>query len=56
MDSLSASVSSHLQDAFRPKTKRAYYMMFGVFIVFCIIMKVSEINVSIKVMLAFLEC
>ena len=56
MESLSRRASLHIQDAFRPKTKRAYMQMFKVFVVFCVIMEVALIDVSVKVIVSFLEC
>ena len=45
-----------IQDAFRPKTKRAYMRMFQVFVAFCVIMEVALLDVSVKVIVSFLEC
>ena len=56
MESLSTQASARVADAFRPKTRRAYTMMFRVFIAFCVIMRMSLNDVSIKVLLSFLEC
>ena len=56
MDVLSARATSSLHDAFRPKTQKAYSLMFRAFVAFCIIMKVSLVKVSVKVLLSFLEC
>ena len=55
MDVLSAKATSRLHDAFRPKTKKAYSMMFRAFMAFCIIMNVQLVKISVKV-LSFLEC
>ena len=51
METLSTQASSRVADAFRPKTRRAYTMMFKVFIAFCIIMKIPLSNVSVKVLI-----
>ena len=56
MESLSRRASVRIQDAFRPKTKRAYIRMFRVFVAFCVFMKVALSDVSIKVIVSFLEC
>ena len=56
MDVLSAKATSRLHDAFRPKTKKAYSMMFRAFMAFCIIMNVQLVKISVKVLLSFLEC
>ena len=56
METLSTQASSHVAAAFRPKTRRAYTMMFKVFIAFCIMMKISLSNISVKVLLSFFEC
>ena len=54
MEALSARATFRLHEAFRPKTKKAYAVMFRAFVAFCIIMKVSLVNISVKV--SFLEC
>ena len=56
METLSARATSRLYEAFRPQTKKAYAVMFRAFVAFCIIMKVSLVNISVKVLLSFLEC
>ena len=56
METLSTQTSSCLADAFRPKIRRAYTMMFRVFIAFCVIMEVSLSNFSAKVLLSLFEC
>ena len=56
MESLSTKASMCIEDAFRPKTKRAYMRMFRVFVVFCIIMKVALSDISVKVIVSLLEC
>ena len=56
METLSTQASSRVADVFRPKTRRAYTMMFRVFIAFCVVMKVSLASLSVKVVLSFLEC
>ena len=56
MERLSARASMHIEDAFRPKTRRAYMQMFRVFVAFCIIIKVALPDVSVKVIMSFLEC
>ena len=56
METLSTQASSCVADAFRPKTRRAYTMMFRVFIAFCVVVKVSLTSVSVKLLLSFLEC
>ena len=56
MEKLSTQASSRVATAFRPKTRRAYTMMFKVFIAFCIVMKICLSDVSVKVLIAFFEC
>ena len=56
MEVLSAKATSRLHDALRPKTKKAYSMMFRAFVAFCLIMNVQIVKVSVKVLLSFLEC
>ena len=56
MDPLAGKAMSRLHLAFRPKTSKAYSSMFRVFIAFCIYMKVALHHLSVKVILAFLEC
>ena len=54
--SLTARANERMHQAFRPKTCQAYCSMFRIFLAFCIVNKVSMMNVSVKVLLAFLEC
>ena len=56
MEPLAGKAMSCLYLAFRPKTSKAYSAMFRVFVAFCIYMKVSLQYLSVKVLLAFLEC
>ena len=56
VDPLAGKAMSHIHLAFRPKTSKAYTAMFRVFLAFCIYMKVSLQQLSVKVILAFLEC
>ena len=56
METLTSRVSQRLHQAFRPKTKKAYSAMVRVFMAFYIVMKVAIQNVSVKVLLSFLEC
>ena len=56
MEMLTSLASQRLHEAFRPKTKKAYSAMFRVFMAFCIVMEVAIENVSVKVLLSFLEC
>ena len=56
MARLSTQASSRIATAFRPKTRKAYTMMFKVFLAFCLLMKVSLSNLSVKVLIAFFEC
>ena len=56
MERLSTQASSRVATAFRPKTRKAYTMLFKVFIAFCLLMKVSLSNLSVKVLIAFFEC
>ena len=53
--SLTARATHRMHQAFRPKTRQAYCSMFRIFLAFCIVNKVSMVNISVKV-LAFLEC
>ena len=56
MDPLAGKAMSRLHLAFRPKTSKVYTAMFRVFLAFCIYMKVTLQHLSVKVILAFLEC
>ena len=56
MTSLSASASSRIHQAFRPKTRSAYSSMFKIFVAFCIFCQCQLSNVDTKVILSFLEC
>ena len=56
VDPLAGKAMSRLHLTIRPKTSKAYSSMFRVFIAFCIYMKVALHYLSVKVILAFLEC
>ena len=56
VDQLAGKAMLRLHLAFRSKTSKAYSAMFEVFLAFCIYMKVSIWYVSVKVVLAFIEC
>ena len=56
IQSLTSQAFSRLQQAFRPKTKAACSAMFHLVIAFCVIMDLSIKNVSLQMLLSFLEC
>ena len=47
--------NSRIKDAFRPKTKRCYQLLFRNFIGFCVCAKISVNSISLSVLMAFLE-
>ena len=56
LTSLSAKASDRLHLAFRPKTYKAYHVMFRTFVAFCIVTKCAFVNINVIVVLSFLEC
>ena len=50
-----AGASTRLRDAFRPKTKRCYHLLFRNFVGFCVCAGISLENVSLCVVMAYLE-
>ena len=55
IQSLTSWASSHLQQAFRPKTKASYASMFRLFIAFGVVMELSIRNENLQILLSFLE-
>ena len=53
---LFSTVSDRLQLAFCPKTRKPIVNMFRTFIAFCIVTRSCIFNVSVKMVLSFLEC
>ena len=47
--------STRIRDAFRPRTKKCYQLLFRNFVAFCICAKISIQCISLSVVLAFLE-
>ena len=46
----------HLAEAFKPKTKVAYVLMFKLFVAFCVIVRKPLSPVDLKVVLSYMEC